>query len=66
MNIGSDMVFTVYSKGEDLIDPASGLSLGSAITRAGTVRVVQVSDKFSIAETIEGSGFKRGDIVKLQ
>ncbi|MDF1537215.1 MAG: CsgG/HfaB family protein [bacterium] len=66
MNIGSDMVFTVYSKGEELIDPASGLSLGNAITRAGAVRVVQVSDKFSIAESIEGSGFKRGDIVKLQ
>ncbi len=66
MNIGSDMVFTVYSKGEELIDPASGLSLGSAITRAGTVRVVQIFDKFSIAETIEGSGFKREDIVKLQ
>jgi curli biogenesis system outer membrane secretion channel CsgG len=66
MNIGSGMVFTVYSKGEELIDPASGLSLGSSISKAGAVRIVQISDKFSIAETIEGSGFKRGDIVKLQ
>ena len=66
MNIQMDSVFTVYSKGEDLIDPASGLSLGSALSRSGTVRVTQVSDKFSVASAIEGSGFKRGDVVKLQ
>ena len=66
MGISMDSIFTVYSKGEELIDPTTGLSLGSALTRSGTVRVSQVSDKFSIAEIIEGSGFKRGDIVKLQ
>jgi curli biogenesis system outer membrane secretion channel CsgG len=66
MNIRMDSVFTVYSKGEELIDPASGLSLGSALSRSGTVRVNQISDKFSIAGAIEGSGFKRGDVVKLQ
>lgn len=66
MNISMDSVFTVYSKGEELIDPASGLSLGSALSRSGTVRITQVSDKFSIANAIEGSGFKRGDVVKLQ
>jgi len=66
MNITPDSVFTVYSKGEELIDPTTGLSLGSALNRSGTVRVTQVSDKFSIATVIEGSGFKRGDVVKLQ
>jgi len=66
MNISMDSVFTVYSKGEELIDPATGLSLGSALSRSGTVRVTQVADKFSVASIIEGSGFKRGDIVKLQ
>lgn len=66
MNISMDSVFSVYSKGEELIDPATGLSLGSALTRAGTIRVTQVSDKFSVADVIEGSGFKRGDVVKLQ
>jgi curli biogenesis system outer membrane secretion channel CsgG len=66
MNISNDTVFTVYSKGEELIDPDTGLSLGSSLSRSGTIRVVQVSDKFSIAQTVEGSGFKRGDIVKMQ
>jgi len=66
MNITMDSVFTIYSKGEELIDPVTGLSLGSALSRSGTVRVTQVSDKFSIADAIEGSGFKRGDVVKMQ
>jgi curli biogenesis system outer membrane secretion channel CsgG len=66
MNISNDMVFSVFSKGEELIDPGTGLSLGSALTRSGTVRVVQVDEKFSIAQAIEGSGFKRGDIIRMQ
>lgn len=66
MGIQMNTIFTVFSKGEELIDPTTGLSLGSALTRSGTVRVTQVTDKFSIADIIEGSGFKRGDIVKLQ
>jgi hypothetical protein len=66
MNIGAETYFTVFSKGEELIDPATGLSLGSAISRIGTIRVVSVSDKFSIAEVVEGSGFKYGDILKMQ
>jgi curli biogenesis system outer membrane secretion channel CsgG len=66
MNISNDMVFTVYAKGEELIDPDTGLSLGSTMSRSGTVRVIQVADKFSVAQTIEGSGFKTGDILKMQ
>ncbi len=66
MGISSGTFFTVFSRGEELIDPDTGMSLGSAITRIGTVRVNQVSEKFSVAETIEGSGFKRGDILKMQ
>jgi len=66
MNITNDMVFSVFSKGEELIDPDTGLSLGSTTSRIGTVRVIQVSDKYSIARVIEGSGIQRGDIVKIQ
>jgi hypothetical protein len=66
MNIENNMVFTVFAKGEELIDPDTGLSLGSSMTRSGTIRVTQVSEKFSIGQIIEGSGFKRGDILKMQ
>jgi len=66
MNIGTDMVFTVFSKGEELIDPDTGLSLGSMLSRSGTIRVIQVAEKFSVGQVVEGSGFKRGDIIKMQ
>lgn len=66
MNITTGTIFSVYSKGDELIDPDTGLSLGSVQSRAGTIRVTQVMEKFSVAETLEGSGFKRGDILKLQ
>ena len=52
----------VVSKGEELIDPETGISLGSMDTNIGTARVVQVSERFSIAEAdaIQGE-VNRGD-----
>ncbi|MBN2720560.1 MAG: hypothetical protein JXR72_05605 [Proteobacteria bacterium] len=66
MNISEDMVLSVFSRGEELIDPDTGLSLGTTISRSGTIRIVQVAEKFSIARIMEGAGFQRGDIVKMQ
>ena len=69
LNIGKDTlspgdVLKVKSKGEELIDPDTGISLGSADTEIGTVRVSQVQEKFSIAEFISITGsVKRGDKV---
>ena len=57
-------VFNVYSVGEELVDPETGLSLGSTLTRIGRVQVSQVQDKFSIAKSIAGAGFKRNDVLK--
>ena len=57
-------VLEVVSRGEELIDPETGLSLGGTETRVGSVRVVQVEERFSIAETVSAdTGFKRGDRV---
>ncbi|MBT8097212.1 MAG: hypothetical protein KJO19_09255, partial [Woeseia sp.] len=39
-------------KGEELIDPETGISLGGAETVLGTIRVSQVQEKFSIAEPV--------------
>jgi curli biogenesis system outer membrane secretion channel CsgG len=57
-------IFTVYSKGEDLIDPSTGLKLGSTQRAGGTIEIVDVQEKFSIATIRSGSGMKRGDVVK--
>ena len=57
-------VLNVVSMGEELIDPETGLSLGGFETQLGTVRVVTMQDKFSIAEVISLSGpASRGDRV---
>ena len=69
VNIGKDVVSSgdvlrVKSKGEELIDPDTGISLGSADTEIGTVRVSQAEEKFSVAEFVSITGpVKRGDKV---
>jgi len=61
-------VLTVYRKGEELIDPDTGLSLGSETEKIGTIKVIEdiPGGKASKAEVIYGSGFKKGDIVRLE
>ena len=52
------------SKGEELIDPETGISLGSSDSEVGSVRVNQVQEKFSIADVVSMNGtVKRGDKV---
>lgn len=57
--------FIVYSKGEELTDPETGEILGAEEARAGEISVVEVKDRYSIAQTVEGKGFKRGDVLRL-
>lgn len=70
LNAGSDigvvtgMRFAVYATGEELIDPATGISLGPVEERAGSVEVVEVHERFSIARILEGGAFKTGDFIR--
>jgi curli biogenesis system outer membrane secretion channel CsgG len=67
LNLGQDVVavgekLNIMRKGEELIDPDTGISLGSSDTMLGTVEVVQVQPQFSIAKTVSMSGAPaRGD-----
>lgn len=66
VNLKPGTNLAAYVKGEDLIDPATGLNLGSKDTLIGTVTVREVQDKFSIG-TFAGTGaLKRGDLLKFQ
>jgi curli biogenesis system outer membrane secretion channel CsgG len=61
--------FVVYRPGEELIDPDTGLSLGSMDTKVGKIKVIDNmvgEGKASICQIVEkyGSGFQRGDVVK--
>ena len=61
--IEDGMEFSVFRPGEALIDPDTGMNLGSETTRVGRVKVTSVQDKFSIAEIIEGGDLEKGDLV---
>ena len=60
-------VFTVYSVGEALVDPTTGEQLGAEVTKKGTVKVVDVKEKYAKAKS-DGplAGIKAGDIVRAQ
>lgn len=64
INIGDQ--FNIYKEGEAVVDPESGLTLGSEVTKIGRVEVVSVEEKFSKATPINGAGFDKNDIVKFE
>lgn len=64
INVGDE--FNVYQEGEALVDPDTGLNLGSEATRIGRVQVVQVKDKFSIATPVSGANFEKNNIVRFE
>lgn len=62
-------VFYVYSKGEDLVDPDTGLSLGSLDSKIGSIQVTNNNvgnGKASQCTIKEGSGFEKGNSVRVQ
>ncbi len=64
-NVKAGDEFEVYRKGEELIDPDSGVSLGFETKKIGLVKVFEVKDKFSLADSVSGGKFERGDIIKF-
>ena len=68
-NLGQDSVsvgdrLQVLKKGEELIDPETGISLGGSTTPIGEIEITQVQEKFSIARPVSLSGTPgRGDKV---
>lgn len=60
--------FFVYRKGEELIDPDTGLSLGSVDKKIGEIQVANPNigeGKASQCTVVSGSGFQRGDLVRM-
>jgi len=61
-------VYAVYARGEDLIDPDTGLSLGSEESKVGTIEVTGIvgDGRASKAVVKSGGGMKTGDKVKQE
>ncbi len=67
VNVGD--VFVVYRPGEELIDPDTGISLGSTETKVGSIKVTNNNignGKASQCVAVEGQGFMRNDIVRTK
>jgi len=62
--ISSGMKFSVYRKGESLIDPETGMELGSERTKIADISVSEVQEKFSKATiSSKTSEIQRSDLV---
>ena len=59
--------FTIYSKGEELIDPDTGISLGAEEEKVGAIQISGIisGGKAAKATVKMGGGFKKGDLVRI-
>ena len=55
--------FDVYRKGEELIDPDTGLSLGAEEEKVGQVSITEVKDKYSLG-TVKSGNVQAKDFLK--
>jgi curli biogenesis system outer membrane secretion channel CsgG len=62
------MVFSIYRAGEELIDPDTGISLGSEESKIGEIQYTgDVADgKAGKALVKSGTGFQAGDLVRIK
>ncbi|HEY0803197.1 MAG TPA: CsgG/HfaB family protein [Steroidobacteraceae bacterium] len=66
VGIAPGVEFDVYRQDAALIDPESGVSLGAPESKIGSLSVDSPQDKFSIAKLTDGTGVKRGDVVRMK
>jgi Curli production assembly/transport component CsgG/Flagellar assembly protein T, C-terminal domain len=64
--VQSGQTFNLFRASEALIDPASGVNLGTPDRQIGVVRVKSVAPKYAVAELVSGESAKRNDIVRTQ
>ena len=63
--ISESDAFEVYREGEALVDPDTGMNLGSDRTRIGDIKVIEVNEKFAKARIVgsPSSPIQSGDLV---
>jgi TolB-like protein len=63
--IETGMEFDVYEQQPALIDPATGQSLGAPERCIGRIRIVQVEDRYAVAEPLDGTDFQRDALLRF-
>ena len=60
------MTLRALARGEELVDPETGLSLGAELEVVGSLMITSISDNHASATILEGcEGIQRGDRVEL-
>jgi curli biogenesis system outer membrane secretion channel CsgG len=62
INVGE--TFGVFLKGESLVDPDTGETLGSEETYTGDVQVISTDEKFSICSKTSGGDIKKESVIR--
>ncbi|MFN2383991.1 MAG: CsgG/HfaB family protein [Gemmatimonadota bacterium] len=63
MRVGQEL--SVFAQGESLVDPETGLQLGTPDTQIGAIKITQVEEKYSVAQVVRGEGFARGHLLRI-
>jgi curli biogenesis system outer membrane secretion channel CsgG len=66
LGIREGMQFDVFAQSETLVDPETGVALGTPDARRGRIAVTRVTEKYAVAQVLDGNGFKRNDLVRYQ
>jgi len=67
VGIAVGQTLTILSKGMEIKDPETGESLGFDTSEIGTIKVVDVKERFATCEIVTGGdGVKTGDVVRLE
>ena len=64
--VASGDTFNVYKEGEALVDPDTGMNLGSEKTKIAEIKIAEAQDKFSKAQVTSGPADQvgKGDIIE--
>jgi curli biogenesis system outer membrane secretion channel CsgG len=62
--IAAGQIWDVFALGEEMIDPDTGESLGGSEVKVGSLRIEQVTPKFSSGTLTENFGVVKGSIVR--
>jgi hypothetical protein len=65
LGLQSGMQLNIYRPGKEIIDPSTRQVLGREETQIGQLLIIDVKERFSIANASNGTGFQVNDIVRL-
>ncbi|MBI5685766.1 MAG: hypothetical protein HZC54_11890 [Verrucomicrobia bacterium] len=57
--------FRVFTEHDVLLDPETGLPLGSPLSSSGVIQVREVQPKFAVARLLAGANFARGQVIRF-